>query len=310
MTILNTIRGAVRSAAFVAAGIALGVAGTLAATTALDLLPAARAASEGPPLDHFPMSKLTDKAALQDGATTFVNYCLNCHSASMMRYNRLQDIGLTDQQIRNNLLFTGQKVGDTMKIAMRPEDAKAWFGAMPPDLTVIARARSSGAGSGSDWLYTYLRSFYRDDTRATGWNNAVFPNVGMPHVFWDLQGSRGATIEEIKAVKDDKTGAVTGMKKIVVTFDDQGARTEKVEEMHGGHGAHESTTITLGQAKGGALDQARYDEKVANLVAYMTYMADPSAKSRTRIGVWVMMFLGLLTLFAWWLNREYWKDIK
>ncbi len=311
MTSLVSILRAARSAAFVAAGIALGVAGTLGATTALDLLPAARAAGGGVPLDHFPSSKLTDQAALQDGATTFVNYCLNCHSASMMRYNRLHDIGLTDQQIRNNLLFTGKKVGDTMKIAMRPEDAKEWFGAMPPDLTVIARARSSEVGSGSDWLYTYLRSFYRDATRATGWNNAVFPNVGMPHVFWDLQGGeRGATIEEVKVVKDEKTGEVSGMKKTVITFDPQGMRTEKTEAMHGGHGAHESTKITLGQAKGGSLDQARYDEKVANLVAYLTYMADPSAKSRTRIGVWVMMFLGLLTLFAWWLNREYWKDVK
>ena len=308
---LESIRQAALGAAFAVAGLALGVAGTIGVTAMLDLIPAAHASTEGPPLDHFPAGKLTDQAALQDGARTFVNYCLNCHSASMMRYNRLQDIGLTDQQIRSNLLFTGKKVGDTMQIAMRAEDAKAWFGALPPDLSVIARARSSGAGSGSDWLYTYLRSFYRDATRATGWNNAVFPNVGMPHVFWDLQGDRGATIEELKAVKNEKTGEVTGMKKTVITFDAQGQRTEKTEELHGGHGAgHEGSKITLTPAKGGTLNQARYDEKVANLVAYLTYMSDPSAKSRTRIGVWVMMFLALLTFFAWWLNREYWKDIK
>lgn len=131
-----------------------------------------------------------DFAALQTGAKVFVNYCLNCHSASYMRYNRLQDIGLTEAQIKDNLLFTAEKVGETMNIAMQRTDAKAWFGAAPPDLTVIARARASEAGSGADWLYTYLRGFYRDDQRPTGWNNTVFANVGMPHVLWELQGDQ------------------------------------------------------------------------------------------------------------------------
>jgi ubiquinol-cytochrome c reductase cytochrome c1 subunit len=140
-------------------------------------------------LDKAP-DKANDLPALQHGAKLFVNYCLNCHSASYMRYNRLADIGLSEQQIRDNLLFTADKVGETMKVAMRREDAKTWFGAPPPDLTVIARARSSEFGSGADWLYTYLRSFYRDDTRPTGWNNVVFPNVGMPHVLWELQGEQ------------------------------------------------------------------------------------------------------------------------
>lgn len=131
-----------------------------------------------------------DFAALQRGAETFVKYCLHCHSASNMRYNRLRDIGLTDQQIKDKLLFTADKVGEPMTIAMRRTDAKAWFGAAPPDLTVIARARSSELGSGADWLYTYLRSFYRDDQRPTGWNNVVFENVAMPHVLWELQGDQ------------------------------------------------------------------------------------------------------------------------
>lgn len=131
-----------------------------------------------------------DFAALQHGAKIFVNYCLNCHSASYMRYNRLTDLGLSEAQIKDNLLFTADKVGETMTIAMKRADAKAWFGAAPPDLTVIARARSSEFGSGSDWLYTYLRSFYRDDERPTGWNNTVFPNVGMPHALWELQGDQ------------------------------------------------------------------------------------------------------------------------
>jgi len=140
-------------------------------------------------LDRVP-DKTGDVAALQHGVKLFVNYCLNCHSASFMRYNRLHDIELSDQQIRDNLMFTADKVGEPMTIAMRRADAKQWFGVPPPDLTVIARARASEAGSGGDWLYTYLRGFYRDDTRPSGWNNTVFPNVGMAHVLWELQGEQ------------------------------------------------------------------------------------------------------------------------
>jgi ubiquinol-cytochrome c reductase cytochrome c1 subunit len=140
-------------------------------------------------LDKAP-DKANDLPALQRGAKIFVNYCLNCHSASYLRYNRLQDIGLTEDQIRGSLLFTADKVGEPMTIAMQRADAKAWFGAPPPDLTVIARARSSEFGSGADWLYTYLRGFYRDSARPTGWNNVVFANVGMPHVLWELQGEQ------------------------------------------------------------------------------------------------------------------------
>jgi ubiquinol-cytochrome c reductase cytochrome c1 subunit len=140
-------------------------------------------------LDKAP-DRSRDMAALQNGAKVFVNYCLNCHSASYMRYNRLKDIGLSDDQVRDNLLFTADKVGEPMRIAMQRAEAKQWFGAAPPDLTVIARARASEFGSGSDWLYTYLRTFYRDDSRPTGWNNVVFANVGMPHILWELQGEQ------------------------------------------------------------------------------------------------------------------------
>ena len=269
----------------------------------------AQASGGGYPLDHFPLEKLTDQGALQNGAKLFVNYCLNCHSASSMRYNRLTDIGLTEEQIKKNLLFTGEKVGDQMRIALTPADAKEWFGALPPDLSVIARARASGQGSGADWLYTYLRTYFRDAGRPTGWNNAVFESVGMPHVLWELQGSRGATIEEIKAVKDEKTGAPTGFTKVTVSFDAAGQRSEKTEKLQG-TSHHESRTVTVGKAAGGMLAQAQYDDAVADLVAYVTYMSDPSAKTRTRLGVWVLLFLSLFTVFAWWLNKEYWKDIK
>jgi len=284
-----------------ALAIALGCAGLVPGV--------ASASSGGYPLDRFPTEKLTDEAALQNGAKLFVNHCLNCHGAALMRYNRLTDIGLSEEQIRQNLLFTADKVGEPMKTALAPADAKAWFGAQPPDLSVIARARASEQGSGADWLYTYLRTYYRDSTRATGWNNAVFPNVGMPHVFWDLQGSRGARFDEIKSVKDAK-GAVTGFKKVTVQFDEQGVRTEVAEDLAHGEHPHEGVTTTLGKPVGGRLSAAEYDNAMADLVAYLAFMSDPSAKTRTRLGVWVLLFLGVFTLIAWRLNAAYWKDIK
>ncbi|MDP2155640.1 MAG: cytochrome c1, partial [Sulfuricella sp.] len=140
-------------------------------------------------LDKAP-TNLSDQQSLQRGAKTFVNYCLSCHSAQAMRYNRLQDIGLTEQQIKDNLIFTGAKVGDTMTNNMSKKDAKAWFGATPPDLSVISRSR------GADWLYTYLRGFYRDETRPTGWNNVAFDKVGMPHVLYELQGEQVLHVEK------------------------------------------------------------------------------------------------------------------
>ena len=153
------------------------------------LLPLMAIANEGVKLDHAPIDP-SNKASLQRGAKVFVNYCLNCHSAAYMRYNRLQDIGLTDAQIKSNLMFAGEKVGDTMTVTIQKADAKAWFGANPPDLSVEARAR------GADWLYSYLRGFYRDDTRPTGWNNVVYDKVAMPHVLWSLQGEQVLKIDE------------------------------------------------------------------------------------------------------------------
>lgn len=262
-------------------------------------------AQEGYPLDIFPREKLTDLPALQNGAKLFVNYCLSCHSAQAMRFNRLTDLGLTDEQILNNLVLTGGKVGDLMKVAMDPKDAKAWFGANPPDLSVEARARSSEAGSGPDWLYTYLRAYYRDSTRPTGWNNALFENVGMPHVLWQLQGIRGATIEEVKGSE------ANGASRTTITFDTMGARSEKTEKVEGGgHEAHEGREYTLGKPEGGRLNPAEYDDAVADLVAYLTYMSDPSANLRHRVGVWVLLFLVIFTFITWNLNRLYWKDIK
>lgn len=261
------------------------------------------------PLDRFPVEKLTDQAALQNGAKLFVNYCLNCHGASAMRYNRLRDIGLSEDQIKRHLMFTADKVGEPMKVAIRAADAKEWFGALPPDLSVIARARASHDGSGSDWLYTYLRAYYRDGTRSTGWNNALFENVGMPHVLWPMQGARGATIEDVRESRDPKTGKSEGFVRTTISFDAQGHRTEATDKVTGGH-PHAGKTIKLGKAEGGGVTSADYDSQVADLVAFITYMSDPTAGTRVRLGAWVLMFLALFTVFAWNLNRVYWKDVK
>ena len=156
-------------------------------------------------LDRAP-DKAGDLASLQHGAKIFVNYCLNCHSASYMRYNRLKDIGLSEMQVKDNLMFTAEKVGEPMKIAMQRADAKTWFGKAPPDLTIIARARASEFGSGADWLYTYMRGFYRDETRPTGWNNVVYENAGMPHVLWELQGDQ--VMGEDRKLKLDRPGTL------------------------------------------------------------------------------------------------------
>ena len=220
-------------------------------------------------------SKTNDMAALQNGAKLFVNYCLNCHSAAFMRYNRLQDIGLTEAQIKDNLLVTNAKIGETMKAAIDPQQAKAWFGANPPDLTVIARSRAGANGTGADYLYTYMRTFYKDAEKPTGWNNLVFPNVGMPHVLWELQGERSPVYDVINE-----------------------------------HG-HESKVFKgWEQSKAGSMTPLQYDQAIGDLVNYLQWMGEPVQNTRVRIGVWVLLFLGVFTFFAWRLNAAYWKDVK
>jgi ubiquinol-cytochrome c reductase cytochrome c1 subunit len=229
--------------------------------------------------DKFPVEKMSDMAALQHGAKLFVNYCLNCHAASYMRYNRLHDIGLTDDEIKKNLLFATEKIGDTMKVSLDPKQAKDWLAAAPPDLTLIARSRADiGKGSGADYLYTYLRTFYRDDTKATGWNNLAYPDVAMPHVLWELQGQRTAKyIDEKDPHEPSKT---------VHRFDG------------------------FQQVTPGKLDEHGYDQAIGDLVAYLQWMGEPAQERRVRIGVWVLLFLGVLTVFTWRLNASYWKDVK
>ena len=242
-------------------------------------LPGVATANEGGyHLDTFPVEKMSDMSALQNGAKLFVNYCLNCHAAAYMRYNRMKDIGLTELQIKQNLLFATSKVGDTMKVSLDPKQAAEWFGAQPPDLSVIARSRAGAGGSGADYLYTYLRTYYRDDTKPTGWNNLVYPNVAMPHVLWELQGQRTAKYVDHKDPHDAT--------KVTPRFEG----FEKVSA--------------------GKLDERDYDEAVGDLVAYLQWMGEPAQARRVQIGVWVLMFLGLLTVFTWRLNAVYWKDVK
>lgn len=212
-------------------------------------------------LDKAPVSN--DQASLQRGAKYFVNYCLSCHSAQAMRYNRMQDIGLTEQQIKDNLIFTGAKVGDTMVSSMGKKDAAAAFGAAPPDLSVIARSR------GADFLYTYLRGFYRDPTRPSGWNNTVFDKVGMPHVLYELQGEQVLEVEK--------------------------------------HGEHVTQKLVL--AKPGTMSPAEFNGMTADLVNFLVFMGEPMKATRIKLGIIVLLFLGVFFVVAYALKKEYWKDI-
>ncbi len=244
---------------------------------ALPLVPAS-ANEGGYPWDKFPAAKMTDMAALQNGARVFVNYCLNCHAAKYMQFNRLHDIGLSDEQIKSNLLFTTDKVGDRMVSPLDPTQAKDWFGAAPPDLSVITRSRAEiGKGSGADYVYTLWRTFYRDDAKPTGWNNMAYPNIAMPHALWQLQGERRPRYVEDK-------------------------------DPH-----HEGKTVQRfagwEQVSPGLLDERQYDETVGDLVAYLQWMSEPAQGKRVRIGVGVLMFLGLLILITWRLNASFWRNV-
>jgi ubiquinol-cytochrome c reductase cytochrome c1 subunit len=277
---------------------------TVAVAIASAAFSPAQANTGGIALDTFPMQKTNDLSALQDGAKLFVNYCLNCHSLSYVRYNRMRDLGLTETQIKENLLFTSDKFGDPMMVALKGADAKAYFGAIPPDLSLTARARSGDKGTGADWIYTYLRSFYRDAGRPTGWNNTLFENVGMPHILWGLQGTRTLTKEQVK--KAEGQGEHESFVKVTTQYDQYGLRTTTETPIEG-H-AHEG--ITFNWEKLDAAKTAAYDEQVADLTAFLVWASDPTKAKRTQLGVIVIIFLLIFTVFAWGLNRSYWKDIK
>ena len=214
---------------------------------------------------------LTDKSSLQRGAKLFANYCLNCHSASFMRYKRMgEDLGISDKLVAENLIFSDDKVGDLMKVAMTTEDGASWFGTPPPDLSVIARAKGAGS-EGADWLYTYFRSFYVDKSRPFGVNNTVFKDVGMPHVLWELQG-----MQKLLNVDDVKQ-----------------------------HGAAPEFALV----STGSMTVEEYDTAARDLTNFLVYVGEPSKLKRLGLGGWVLAFLAFFFLVAYALKKEYWKDV-
>jgi ubiquinol-cytochrome c reductase cytochrome c1 subunit len=207
--------------------------------------------------------------SLQRGAKMFVNYCLSCHSAELMRYERIgKDLGIEEKLVAENLMFTGGKTGDLMTVATADADSKEWFGIVPPDLTVIARSR------GVDWLYSYMRSFYRDDSKIIGVNNLVFPDVGMPHVLWELQGWQDPVIATVKD-----------------------------------HDGHETKTVSLELTEPGLMSPKEYDRAIRDMVNFLDYMGEPAKHERRSLGVKVIMFLLLFLVVAYMMKREYWKDV-
>ena len=233
-----------------------------------------------------PAHRLDDES-LQRGARNFVNYCLNCHSAKYMRYNRLTDLGLDLSMIQDNLMFATDKVGETMNVAMTTRDAKAWFGTPPPDLTLVARVR------GTDWLYNYFLAFYRDDAAATGWNNLVFHNVGMPHVLWREGGTKRLVENEFESHEKAEAAAIAATGIVLLAP----AKNNRF------------VVETLAAETPGTLTPVQYQSMVADLVNYLDYMGEPVKNQRISLGYIALLYLIVLFFFAYWLKREYWKDV-
>jgi ubiquinol-cytochrome c reductase cytochrome c1 subunit len=227
-------------------------------------------------------ANVSDRASLQRGAALFMNYCASCHSAQFNRYSRIaEDLGLTEAQVMESLNFTGAKFGEPVKVAMDPADATQWFGAAPPDLSLTARAKHGGA----DWIYTYLKSFYVDESRAIGWNNPVLPGASMPHVLWELQGVQ-------RVVTEPKATDAGGKPMPCANGEVGGACLVKFE------------LVTPGM-----LDEAGYDRAIRDITNFMVYMSEPAALQREAYGPWVILFLAFFTFIAWLLKREYWRDM-
>jgi ubiquinol-cytochrome c reductase cytochrome c1 subunit len=211
-------------------------------------------------------------ASLQRGARTFVNYCVSCHSAGYARYSRVAtDLGIPEDVMARNMMFTTDKVGDTMRVAMRKEDGEVWFGVSPPDLSVVARAR------GADWLTTFLSTFYLDPKRPTGVNNLAFKETAMPHVLWELQGLKRLPAEGGPA------------------------------EQAGGHGAAHGPALETVSA--GLQNENEYAETVRDLVNFLVYLGEPAKLHRYTIGIWVTLFLIGFWFVAYLLKKEFWRDV-
>ncbi|WP_411860475.1 cytochrome c1 [Halioxenophilus sp. WMMB6] len=249
----------------------------------LAFLPINAVASEGCgeiACDHVEID-LQDKESLQSGAKYFVNYCMGCHSAKYSRWERVAtDLEIPEDLMMDNLVLGEDRIGQLMSIAMPAKESKAWFGATPPDLTLVARARSP------EWLYTYLRNFYQDDSRPTGVNNKVFDKVAMPHVLMELQGLPVCA----PGPAHDEHGHVI-----------RNALGEAVAD-------EECGSLEIGEIKG-SMSPAEFDEAVKDLVGFLEYVAEPAAEDRERIGVYVLLFIAVFFVFAYLLNREFWRGI-
>ena len=212
-----------------------------------------------------------DIESLRSGAKLFADYSFNCHAIALMRYSRIsKDLQIPEEDVANTMLFTGAKIGDNMSIALDTEDAKRWFGTAPPDLSVITRSR------GVDWVYTYLRSFYKDESRPWGVNNAIFKDVAMPHVLWELQGLQEASHETVKDEEGVEHQVLTGLKLV----------------------------------EPGKLSPEEYDTAVRDLVNFLAYVGEPTKQDRLALGKWVLLFLAIYFVVLFLLKKEYWKDVK
>lgn len=239
----------------------------LASAAAGLLFSAAALAAAGGPVQQAG-NDLSDRASLQRGAKLYMNYCSSCHSLKFLRYSRMaEDLGLTEEEVMGNLNFTGAKFGEHIQVTMRDADGTEWFGKMPPDLSLISRVR------GSDWIYTYLKSFYLDESRPLGWNNMLFPNVSMPNPLWELQGLQHAEFGEPDAATGERQP-----ERLVVT-------------------------------NPGRLQGQEFDQVVRDITNFLEYAGEPAALKRQALGVWVILFLVLLTFLGYLLKQEYWSDV-
>ena len=212
---------------------------------------------------------LNDRASLQRGAQLYMNYCSGCHSLKYLRYSRMaEDLGLSEAEVMSNLNFTGAKFGEQVQVSMTEAQGAQWFGKLPPDLSLISRVR------GSDWIYTYLKSFYLDESRPMGWNNTLFPNASMPNPLWELQGLQHAEFGE----PDQATG--------------------------------ERPVNALKVAQAGTQSAEAFDQTARDITAFLEYAGEPAALKRQSLGVWVVLFLAAFTFLAWLLKTEYWRDVE
>lgn len=236
---------------------------------------------------------VANDAAIQRGAKYFTNYCMGCHSAKYVRYQLMKNVGLTEDQIKENLIFDGSKAGDLMTIAMTDRDAGEWFGAPAPDLTLESRLRK-----GPDWVYSYLKGFYTDPSRPMGVNNTVFPNVGMPNVLWELEGIKEA-VYRYEVRHDGHT---------VAKFYNEAEAVAMLKDKGDGYKL-EKVVDSLEQAQAGKMTPAEFDQVARDLATYLAYIAEPIAEERKRLGVWVILFLTLFTVLAYFMKKEWWKDV-